>query len=664
MSATKTSLDQLAINTLRMLSVDMVEQANSGHPGLPLGAAPMAYALFAKVMKYDPAQPNWADRDRFILSAGHGSALLYSCLHLFGFDLPLRELQQFRQLGSKTPGHPEVGLTHGVECTTGPLGQGFANGVGMALAERWMASRYNTPNAKVVDHYTYAIVSDGDLMEGVAQEAASFAGHQKLGKLIYLYDSNAISLDGPCEKAFTEDTAKKFEAMGWQVLHVSDGNDVDSIVDAIKTAQSETTKPSLIIVTTIIGYGSPLAGSSKSHGAPLGSQNVLETKKTLSWEHENPFTIPAEVLTLADEARIKGSKAGAEWDLEFEQFHSENESLASEFKCLCSGGLPDGWANPLDKMRFEPGSMATRDAGKNALNALATTVPWLIGGGADLASSTKTVITDGGDVTESNPGSRNIWFGVREHAMGAIVNGMALHGLRPFGSTFLVFSDYMRGSIRLASLSHIPSLFIFTHDSVFVGEDGPTHQPIEHVESLRLIPELKVFRPADAIETAQCYKEALVSNRASCLVLTRQNVPTLVEYAEAIKQGVSKGGYVLKQSSDAKITLVASGSEVSLALEAESKLRQKGIAATIVSLPCQEVFGSQSQEYRDSVIPPSIPSISLEAGVTNGWAGILSGKHRSLGINRFGESGPGSEVYQHLGMTADAVVSLAEELLG
>lgn len=647
------------INALRCLSMDMVQAANSGHPGLPLGAAPMAYTLYSRFMRFDPSRPDWFNRDRFILSPGHGSSLLYSALHQFGFDLPMDELKQFRQLGSKTPGHPEVGLTAGVECTTGPLGQGFANGIGMAIAERWLNHRFGD----IVDHKVYAIVSDGDLMEGVAVEAASLAGHLGLGNLIYLYDSNDISLDGPCDKAYTEDVGAKFRSMGWHVIEVADGNDLTTLNHAVEIARAETNKPSLVIVKTVIGFASPLAGSSKSHGAPLGLDNVASTKTALGYPSLEPFFVPDGFGEVAVAARNRGSALSGEWDERFAAFQAENPDLAAELKCIMSGDLPTGWADELRALKWEDGKVATRDAGQSALNAVANVVPWVVGGTADLGSSTKAVIKGSGDFSLINqPEGRNVWFGVREHAMGAIVNGMCLSGLRSFGSTFLVFSDYMRGSIRLASLSHLSSLFVFSHDSVFVGEDGPTHQPVEHVESLRIIPGLGVYRPADALETAACYELAFGNRRAAALILTRQGVPVLNEYADRVWGGVARGGYVLADGDD--VAIIASGSEVGLALEARAALKDQGVSARVVSVPCRELFAAQSAEYRAQVLPVGMQQVVIEAGVTSGWLGLGSDQRAAVGINRFGESAPGDTVYADLGMTVNHVVDAVKTLIG
>jgi len=654
MPGTFTRNDQLLINALRCLSIDMVQAANSGHPGLPLGAAPMAYTVYSRHLRFHPGRPDWFNRDRFILSPGHGSALLYSVLHMFGYDLPLSELKQFRQLGSKTPGHPEVGLTAGVECTTGPLGQGFANGVGMAIAERWMNGRYGSDLA---DYHIYGIVSDGDLMEGVAQEAASLAGHLGLGKIIYLYDSNDISLDGPCHKSYSEDTEAKFEAMNWDVHVVDDGNDVDAIDEAISLAKQNTAQPSLIIVKTEIGFGSPVAGSSKSHGAPLGADNVLLTKQALGWENHEPFYVPEGFGDVASEAVKVGEMLAKAWDEKFEALRANNHELWRELECLITGDLPSDWDSEISDLVWPDGSVATRDAGQAALNAIANKVPWLVGGAADLASSTKTIIKSSGDFDlETEPTGRNIWFGVREHAMGSIVNGIALSGLRPVGSTFLVFSDYMRGAIRLAALNVIDSMFVFTHDSVFVGEDGPTHQPIEHVAALRLIPNLLVYRPADALETAACYKDAFARGGASAMILTRQGLPVLNEYADVVRDGVSQGGYVLSGVDSPQVCFVATGSEVTLALAAQKLLETEGITSSVISVPCRELF-------MGDCIPEGVPCVTIEAGVTQSWGGFGKGKTVSIGIDRFGESGPGDAVYEHLNMTVDHVVKIAKSLI-
>jgi transketolase len=618
----------------------------------------MVYTVFSRFLRFDPSRPDWVGRDRFILSPGHGSALLYSVLHLFGYDLSLDDLKQFRQLGSKTPGHPESFMAPGVECTTGPLGQGFANGVGMAIASRWMTARYG----ELFNHTVYAVVSDGDLMEGVAVEAASLAGHLGLGNLVYLYDSNDICLDGETGKTYTEDVTGKFAAMGWQVLHVEDGNDVEAIARAVDSAKGETSRPSLVIVKTVIGFGSPVAGSSKSHGAPLGQDGVLSTKRSMEYGSMDAFWLPDGFGDVARESRNRGELLSNSWDEQFAGWSSENPDLAMEVRSIGSGTLPDGWDSDLSALRWEDGSVATRDSGHAALNAIASKVPWLVGGGADLASSTKALIKGGGDFDQSVEG-RNIWFGVREHAMGAIVNGMAHAGLRPFGSTFLVFSDYMRGSLRLAALSKLSSLFIFSHDSVFVGEDGPTHQPIEHVESLRLIPGMAVYRPADALETVECYRLAVERGRAACLILTRQGVPVLNQYADLVQSGCAKGGYLLVEKAGAQATLVATGSEVSLALAAAALIAEKGVSVNVASIPCRELFLAQPSEYQAGVLGGGL-IVALEAGRGSGWSGIANPRVSTVTIDRFGESGPGQAVYEHLQMTPDHVVESVLARLG
>lgn len=652
--------DRAVIDTLRFLAVDMVEKANSGHPGLPLGAAPMAHALWSRHLRFDPARPDWFDRDRFVLSAGHGSALLYALLHVFGYDLPLSELQKFRQLGSKTPGHPELGVTPGVEVTTGPLGQGFANGVGFAIAESWLASRYNVGGHTVIDHRTYGIVSDGDLMEGVAQEAASLAGHLKLGKLIYLYDSNDVSLDGPTGLSFDDDTAAKFEALHWHVESVEDGEDCAAVAAALRRAEAERDRPSLVIVRTVIGYGSPKAGTSAAHGSPLGAAATKETKEKLGWPLEPTFLVPEEAKACAATAKEHGKGLSSAWDERMAAFRRDQPALAAELDAIASGRLPDGWDKALDELRFE-GEVATRTAGGKALDAVGKGVPWLVGGAADLSGSTKTALAGSPNFSATEHGGRNFYYGVREHAMGGIVNGMAAHGLRAYGSTFLVFSDYMRGSIRLAALSHLPSIFVFTHDSVCVGEDGPTHEPVEHVMSLRLIPGLDVYRPADGREAAECWRLAVSRRRASAMVLTRQDLPQVPLEASVVKAGCARGAYVVADGGD--VVLGASGSEVSLALAAREELSKEGISARVVSVPCAELFLGLSQAERDKVVPAGAPRVSVEAGVTAGWQDILGPGTIEVGIDRFGESGPGDQVYAHLGMTVSHVVEAAKKAI-
>lgn len=661
MNQTATQLDTQIVSTLRFLAVDMVEQAKSGHPGLPLGAAPIAYTLYSRIMKFDPRRPTWFDRDRFILSAGHGSALLYALLHVFGYALPLEELKRFRQLGSKTPGHPEFGLTPGVEATTGPLGQGFANGVGMAMAERFLAARLNRDGATVIDHFTYVLASDGDLMEGIASEAASLAGHLQLGKLIVLYDANEISLDGPTSLSFSEDVPARFAAYGWQTLEVEDGNDLDAIEAAVLKAKQDS-RPSLVTVRTHIGYGSPKQDSAASHGSPLGVDAVRATKEKLGWPLEPAFYIPYEAISeLRDVVFAAGDRNFEAWDEQLRALATIDPDALAELQVFSSGQLPEGWDEKLKGWSPPEKPTATRTAGKTDLNLIAESVPWLIGGAADLASSTKTHID--GSPNADVPEGRNIFFGVREHAMGAIVNGLSYHGLRGYGSTFLVFSDYMRGAIRVAALSHLPSVWVFTHDSVAVGEDGPTHQPVEHVMSLRAIPNLNVYRPADACETHGCWWQIVADGKPAALILSRQDLPVLTEYGSLMRDGVPQGGYVLRGSDADQVALIASGAEVHVALEAADLLTKSGITARVVSLPCWEKFGEQPEAYRNAVLPSHLPTVTVEAGVTLGWERFRGPKGVSIGIDRFGESAPGEQVLHHLGIRPELVADAARKLI-
>lgn len=662
-----TDLEQRAINTIRTLAIDAIQKANSGHPGLPLGAAPMAYVLWTRFLKHNPRDPQWPDRDRFVLSAGHGSMLLYALLYLTGYDVTLDDIKQFRQWGSITPGHPEATLTPGVETTTGPLGQGFATGVGMAIAERYLAAHFNTPEHTVVDHYTYAIVSDGDLMEGVAAEAASLAGHLKLGKLIYLYDDNQISLDGPTAMAFTEDVGKRFEAYGWQVLRVADGNDLAAIEAAIHAARADTERPSLIMVRTVIGYGSPnKAGTAEVHGAPLGEEEVRLTKQALGWPTEPPFLVPDDVLPHFRQAVERGQAAQAAWQRTFEAWQAAQPALAGEWEQMMTNTLPEGW--DADLPVFQPGTaVATRNASGKVLNALAPHLPGLIGGAADLDSSTKTYLNLSGDFQAGQYGNRNLRFGVREHAMGAIVNGMAAHGgLIPYSATFLVFSDYMRPAIRVAALSEFAPIFVFSHDSIGLGEDGPTHQPIEQIMSLRLIPRLEVFRPADANETAAAWRCAIENrDHPTVIALTRQNVPVL-DPAWGIAEGVARGAYVLSDAPESRVDvlLLATGSEVHLALEAQKLLAAEGIGARVVSMPCWERFAKQPQEYRDSVLPPGVKArVAVEAGVTTGWQKWVGLEGEIVGVDRFGASAPYKAIYEQFGLTAQRIAERARALV-
>ncbi len=663
----ESSIDELCINALRALAIDAIEEANSGHPGLPLGAAPMAYVLWARHLRHDPEQPRWADRDRFVLSPGHGSMLLYGLLHLCGYDLTVDDLRAFRQQGSRTPGHPEFGETAGVEATTGPLGQGTANAVGMALAERSLGHRFNRPGHTIVDHMTFALVSDGDLMEGLSGEAASLAGHLGLGKLVYLYDANDVTLDGPADLTFTEDVARRYEAYGWQVLRVEDGDrDLVGIHKAIIEARDERQKPSLIVVRTTIGFGAPKkAGTAASHGAPLGADEARATKQALGWSAQ-PFEVPPAVVERFAEVRSRGCALSQAWTERFEAYARDYPDLAREFRRVRGGSLPDGFDDGLPT--WETGAKAaTRSAGGKVLAALAERVPELLGGDADLGCSTKTLLPDGGDFDGRTGAGRNLHFGVREHAMAAIANGMAYHGgVRPYTATFFVFSDYMRPSVRVAALARLPVVHVWTHDSVAVGEDGPTHQPIEHLASLRAMPNLHVLRPADARETAAAWRQALLrTDGPTGLVLSRQDLSVLAETEDRADDGVARGAYVLAEADGGtpEVLLLATGSEVWVALEARERLAADGVRARVVSMPCWEAFAEQDAAYRDEVLPPDVPlRVSLEAGVTMGWERWVGAGGRALGIDRFGASAPGSQNLEAYGMTAAAVVEAVRDL--
>jgi len=659
------NLDQLCINTIRTLAMDAVEKAKSGHPGMPMGAAPMAYVLWTRFLRHNPRNPRWPNRDRFILSAGHGSMLLYSLLHLTGYDLPLEELKQFRQWGSRTPGHPEYGLTPGVEVTTGPLGSGFATGVGIAMAERYLADRYNRPGFPIIDHYTYAIVSDGDLMEGIASEAASLAGHLRLGKLIYLYDDNQISIEGSTDLAFSEDVAKRFEAYGWHVQRVADGNDIEAIAAAIAAARAEAERPSLIMVRTRIGYGSPnKENSPEAHGAPLGEEEVRRTKAAYGWPEDAQFLVPEEVRAHMGAAVQRGQQWEAEWNDLFRRYEEAYPAEAAELKRILSGQLPEGWHERIPTFPAG-GSMATRSASGKVLNAIAPVLPELVGGSADLAPSTNTYIQGAGDWVPGDFRGRNIHFGVRENAMGAALNGLSLSGLRPYGGTFLVFSDYMRPTIRLAALMEQPVIYVFTHDSIGVGEDGPTHQPVEHLAALRAIPNLVVFRPADANETAVGWRLALENRKGPfALILTRQNLPVL-DPEKA--RGAERGGYVLAEASSGRpeVILIATGSEVSVALGAREILEKEGIPTRVVSLPSWEIFDQQPKEYRDAVLPPEVTArVAVEAAVPMGWERYVGPRGAVVGLSRFGASAPGKVLFEKFGFTPENVARVAREVLG
>jgi len=663
--------------------VDAIQKANSGHPGLPMGAAPMGYVLWTRHLKHNPANPGWEDRDRFVLSAGHGSMLLYSLLHLTGYDLSLEEIKQFRQWESKTPGHPERGLTPGVEVTTGPLGQGFANGVGMAIAERFLAARYNRPGHEIVNHCTYAVVSDGDLMEGIAAEAASLAGHLKLGKLIYLYDNNFISLAGTTDLSYTEDRAKRFEAYGWHVQSVADGNDLAAIDQALRTARAETGRPSIIITRTIIGYGSPRKQNTiEAHGSPLGPDEVKAAKESLGWPVDSPFRIPGEALEIFRQALDNGKRAEAEWKARFAAYEKAFPDLAHEFQTAMRGELPAGWDADIQSFPADAKGIATRAASGKLLNAIAPKIPTLIGGSADLNPSTNTALKGLGDFEPpdfdasktqglvggvTGYGGRNIAFGVREHAMGAIANGLAAHGgILPFTATFFMFSDYMRPSIRLASLMGLHVIYVFTHDSIAVGEDGPTHEPIEHLAALRAIPHLTVIRPCDANETAIAWRVAVESNGPVALVFTRQNMPVLDRGLYGPAEGLRRGAYILSDAGNARpdLILIATGSEVQLAVDTQKKLQEQGIAARVVSMPSWELFEAQPQEYRDQVLPPSIGArLAIEAGVPQGWHKYVGDNGGIMALDRFGASAPCPVVFEKLGFTVNHVVDHAKKLL-
>jgi transketolase len=656
-------IDQLSINTLRFLAVDAVEKAKSGHPGAPLGDAPMAYLLFHKYMRHNPANSHWSNRDRFVLSNGHASALLYGLLHLSGYKVSLEDLQQFRQWGSNTPGHPERGDTDGVEVTTGPLGQGFAMGVGLAAAEKHLAAVYNRPGFDIVDHYTYGICSDGDLMEGISHEAASLAGTLGLGKLIYLYDDNLISLDGPTDLSYTEDVLKRFEAYHWHVQMVQDGNDLEALGKAIEAAKTVKDKPSLIAVRTIIGYGSPLAGTNKVHGEAMGAENVKKTKEALGWPADKTFYVPEEArknwLTIVD----RGKKAEAEWNALFAEYKKQYPELAAEFERTQAGKLREGWEKTIPVFPSDK-PVATRNAGNVVMNAIAKQVPELIGGAADLTASTKTIVKDGGNFHLDAKGV-NIWYGVREFGMCAIVNGMAAHGgVIPYGSTFFVFTDYAKPALRMAAIMHVHSLFIFTHDSIALGEDGPTHQPIEHLMALRAVPHLTDFRPADANETAAAWRLALERNSPSFMALSRQDLPVLDAATHNIYDGVKHGAYIVEKGGDSPdLLIVATGSELWPALEAATALKKDGITARVVSMPSWKLFEEQSEEYKSSIFPDHLPKLAVEAGSPIGWWKYVGRHGDVIGLERFGASAPGKVVLEKLGFSATNIAARGKALL-
>ncbi len=666
----KAELDNLCINTIRMLSADAVEKAKSGHPGLPMGAAAFAYTLWMKHLRFNPKNPDWLNRDRFVLSAGHGSMLLYSLLHLTGYDLPLGELKQFRQWGSKTPGHPEHYLTPGVETTTGPLGQGFANGVGMALAERFLADRYNTTDHKIIDYSIYVIVSDGDLMEGISAEAASFAGGVKLGKLIYFYDSNHISIEGSTDLTFCENVRARFEAYGWHTEVVEDGNDIAAVDKAISAAKKDD-RPSLLIMRTHIGFGSPNKHDDASaHGSPLGEDELIATKKNLGWPLEPMFYIPEEALSHMRTAVDKGSELEQDWNEQFTAYKRAEPELAAELTSRLKGELPTGWQNDLPIFSPKDGELATREASGAVMNAIASKLPLFVGGSADLGPSNSTHLKDFGDITCDHwePSARNLHFGVREHAMGGITNGLAISKvIIPFAATFLIFSDYMRASIRLAAIMRLKVVFIFTHDSIGQGEDGTTHQPVEHLASLRAMPGLTVIRPSDANETVEAWKQALISKEGpTALILTRQKLPVIDRSKYAAASNLSFGAYVIKDCADKPdILLIATGSEVSVALDAAEHLAVMNVSARVISMPSTELFEKQSQDYKNTVLSPAVSArLVIEAASSFGWAKYAGAKGDIISIDKFGESAPGSVMMEKFGFTPANVVKRALKLIG
>jgi len=662
-------LDDLCINTIRMLSADGVERAKSGHPGLPMGAAAFAYTLWTAHLRFNPVNPDWLNRDRFVLSAGHGSMLLYSLLHLTGYDLPLEELKRFRQWDSKCPGHPEHGLTPGVETTTGPLGQGFANGVGMALAERFLADRYNRKNHEIINYFTYAIVSDGDLMEGISSEAASFAGGLRLGKLIYLYDSNRITIEGSTDVAFREDTGKRFEAYGWHTLVVEDGNDTALVSKAIETAKKDD-RPSLIILKTHIGFGSPNKHDNASaHGSPLGEEELLKTKENLGWPKEPTFYIPAKALAHMRGSLGRGAELESAWNKKFSAYKEAFPELAEELEQRSQGKLPAGWEAVLPVFRPDDGAMATREASGAIMNAVADKLPLFVGGSADLGPSNNTHLKAFGDVTcqKWDKGARNLHFGVREHSMAGILNGLALSkAIKPYGATFLVFSDYMRGAMRLSAIMKLNVVYVLTHDSIGQGEDGATHQPIEHLASLRAMPGMKVMRPSDATEVTEAWRQTLLSTDGpTTLVLTRQKLPVIDRSKYTTADNLRFGAYIIKDcSGNPDILLVATGSEVPLALDASELLDKAGISVRVISMPCSELFEKQSQEYKASVLPPSVPArLVIEAASSFGWRQYAGEKGDILSIDEFGASAPGSVMMEKFGFTPENIAKRAKKLL-
>lgn len=659
------TIDQVAVNTLRFLSIDEVEKAKSGHPGFPLGTAPLMYTVWDRFMNYNPKDPNWFNRDRFILSPGHGSALYYAMLHLAGYDVSIEQLKNFRQWGSITPGHPEYGVTPGVDASTGPLGHGFAMGVGFAIAETMLAAKYNKPGFEVVNHYTYGLTSDGDQMEGVASEAASLAGTLGLGKLIYLYDDNHITIEGDTEIAFREDVGKRFEAYGWQVLRVADSEDIDALENAIKEAKADTEHPSLIIVRTHIGYGSPKQDKASCHGEPLGAEGVAKTKEAADWPVGQSFYVPVTVRKHFDDKLAACAEKQAAWEALLADYKVVYPELGKELEERIKGDVLVSRSD-LEAVFNDIEGISTREAGGEVLQKLSMQLPQLVGGSADLGPSNKTVMKTCGYYSKDDRTGRNIHFGVREHAMGKALNGIALHGgFIPFGGTFLVFADFMRPAVRMAALMGLRSIFVFTHDSIAVGEDGPTHQPVEHAMSLRVIPNLCVIRPADALETAMAWQTACLNqHKPTALLLSRQKLPVLHKYAAVIHDNAGKGAYVLDAGQgEAKAVIIATGSEVHLALEAQAKLAEEGICVSVVSMPSWDMFEMQSEEYKKSVLPEGLPKVAVEAGVTLGWSRYTGSEDNVVGINKFGASAPGGTVMKEYGFTAENVAAKVKSLL-